>query len=60
MNKKHKSSNYGVEKDVWYLQGSYFQYIILIVVGWLFIFVLINAGLKQIVRLNNPERTPLE
>src|SRR5699024_9205093 len=35
------------------LQNFYLQYIILIVIGWIFIFVLINAGLKQIVRLNS-------
>src|SRR5699024_587707 len=35
------------------LQNFYLQYIILIVIGWIFIFVLINAGLKQIVRINS-------
>lgn len=34
------------------LQNFYLQYIILIVIGWIFIFVLINAGLRQIERLN--------
>lgn len=34
------------------LQTFYLQYIILIIIGWIFIFVLINAGLKQIVRIN--------
>lgn len=34
------------------LQNFYFLYIVLIVVAWIFIFSLINAGLKQITRLN--------
>lgn len=34
------------------LQTFYLQYISLIIIGWIFIFVLINAGLKQIVRIN--------
>lgn len=36
-----------------YLLNSYYLlYIILIIIAWLFVFSLINAGLKQIVRLN--------
>ncbi|MBU5467317.1 PrsW family intramembrane metalloprotease [Virgibacillus sp. MSJ-26] len=35
------------------LQNFYLQYIILIVIGWIFIFVLISAGLKQIVRIHS-------
>lgn len=34
------------------LQNFYFVFIVLIIVAWIFIFSLINAGLKQIVRLN--------
>src|SRR5699024_12395926 len=35
------------------LQNFYLQYIILIVIGWIFIFVLIRAGLKQIVSIHS-------
>ncbi|GGA72522.1 PrsW family intramembrane metalloprotease [Ornithinibacillus halotolerans] len=34
------------------LNKFYFLPIVLIIIGWIFIFTLINAGLKQIVRLN--------
>src|SRR5699024_12308187 len=33
-------------------ENFYLQYIILIFIGWIFIFVLISAGLRQIDRLN--------
>lgn len=39
------------------LQNYYFQFIVLIIIGWIFIFVLISAGLKQITRLNNRYKT---
>jgi len=38
-------------------ENFYLQYIILIFIGWIFIFVLISAGLRQIDRLNT-ERSP--
>ncbi|MEN1967540.1 PrsW family glutamic-type intramembrane protease [Lentibacillus sp. N15] len=34
------------------LQNFYLIYIVLIIVAWIFVFTFINAGLKQIVRLN--------
>lgn len=42
------------------LQNYYFQFIVLIIIGWVFIFVLINAGLKQITRINNRPETKFD
>lgn len=41
------------DMPLYMLQNFYLQYIILIIIGWIFIFVLINAGLRQILRLNS-------
>ncbi|MFD1037488.1 PrsW family intramembrane metalloprotease [Virgibacillus byunsanensis] len=40
------------DMPIYLLQHFYLQYIILIVIAWIFIFTLVNAGLKQIMRLS--------
>ncbi|MET3655396.1 hypothetical protein [Sporosarcina psychrophila] len=40
------------DMPLYYLQNFNFLYILLIIIAWIFIFTLINAGLQQIVRLN--------
>lgn len=40
------------DMPLFFLQKFNFLYILLIVVAWIFIFTMMNAGLKQIVRLN--------
>lgn len=40
------------DMPLYFLHNYYFLFIVLIIVAWIFIFSLINAGLKQILRLN--------
>lgn len=40
------------DMPLYMLHNFYFLFIVLIIIAWLFIFSFINAGLKQIVRLN--------
>ncbi len=43
------------DMPLYFLHKFNILFIILIVIGWVFIFTLINAGLKQIVRINMRE-----
>ncbi|TMW72326.1 PrsW family glutamic-type intramembrane protease [Alteribacter natronophilus] len=38
------------------LEAFYFKYLVLVTIAWIFIFTLMNAGLKQITRLNEEIR----
>ncbi|WP_407267769.1 PrsW family glutamic-type intramembrane protease [Radiobacillus sp. PE A8.2] len=50
------------DMPLYILQQYHFIYLVLIIVAWIFTFTLINAGLKQIIRLtvdHDPEMNPI-